>query len=183
MNPPSVDSTHKWSVLCKAFPLYDVIMILLHQASGRSGTGTGNQTPGSSGTRRSSGGRRRSRSSGRRNSSRRRRIIAQQKSTKSDPDRRKSGGEMPGSTDLSFEEEHGGDGTTVTLSTTTESWQMLGDHHTSRWYDWDNGNGKRYKPKTCSLYKNTKRHTAQPIVSWPNPKQWEIVHTSDLMVW
>ena len=27
-----------------------------------------------------------------------------------------------------------------------------------------------------------KRHTAHTIVSWPNPKQWIIVHTSDLMM-
>ena len=30
--------------------------------------------------------------------------------------------------------------------------------------------------------KNIERHTAQTIVSWPNPKQWIIVHTSDLMM-
>ena len=30
--------------------------------------------------------------------------------------------------------------------------------------------------------KNIKRHTAHTIVSWPNPKQWIIVHTSDLMM-
>ena len=33
-----------------------------------------------------------------------------------------------------------------------------------------------------SMSKNTKRHTAHTIVSWPNPKQWVIVHTSDLMM-
>ena len=32
------------------------------------------------------------------------------------------------------------------------------------------------------LKKNIKRHTANTIVSWPNPKQWIIVHTSDLMM-
>ena len=31
-------------------------------------------------------------------------------------------------------------------------------------------------------HKNTERHTANTIVSWPNPKQWVIVHTSDLMM-
>ena len=31
-------------------------------------------------------------------------------------------------------------------------------------------------------YKNTERHTAHTIVSWPNPKQWVIVHASDLMM-
>ena len=30
--------------------------------------------------------------------------------------------------------------------------------------------------------KNIERHTAHTIVSWPNPKQWVIVHTSDLMM-
>ena len=42
--------------------------------------------------------------------------------------------------------------------------------------------------RRCSNYifilenKNIKRHTAHTIVSWPNPKQWIIVHTSDLMM-
>ena len=30
--------------------------------------------------------------------------------------------------------------------------------------------------------KNIERHTTYTIVSWPNPKQWVIVHTSDLMM-
>ena len=30
--------------------------------------------------------------------------------------------------------------------------------------------------------RNIERHTADTIVSWPNPKQWVIVHTSDLMM-
>ena len=30
--------------------------------------------------------------------------------------------------------------------------------------------------------KNIERHTADTIVSWPNPKQWVIVHTSYLMM-
>ena len=30
--------------------------------------------------------------------------------------------------------------------------------------------------------KNIERHTAHTIGSWPNPKQWAIVHTSDLMM-
>ena len=29
---------------------------------------------------------------------------------------------------------------------------------------------------------NIERHTTDTIVSWPNPKQWVIVHTSDLMM-
>ena len=32
------------------------------------------------------------------------------------------------------------------------------------------------------LHKNIERHTADTIVSWPNPRQWVIVHTSDLMM-
>ena len=31
-------------------------------------------------------------------------------------------------------------------------------------------------------HKNIERHTAHTIVSWPNPKQWVIVHTSKLMM-
>ena len=30
--------------------------------------------------------------------------------------------------------------------------------------------------------KNIDRHTAHTIVSWPNPKQWVIVHTSELVM-
>ena len=30
--------------------------------------------------------------------------------------------------------------------------------------------------------KNIERHTVHTIVSWPNPKQWVIVHTSDMMM-
>ena len=33
-----------------------------------------------------------------------------------------------------------------------------------------------------SYDKNIERHTAHTIASWPNPKQWVIVHTSDLMM-
>ena len=32
------------------------------------------------------------------------------------------------------------------------------------------------------FYKNIERHAAHALVSWPNPKQWVIVHTSDLMM-
>ena len=32
------------------------------------------------------------------------------------------------------------------------------------------------------FYKNIERHTTHTIVSWPNPKQWIIVHTSNLMM-
>ena len=31
-------------------------------------------------------------------------------------------------------------------------------------------------------HKNIKRHTAHTIVSWPNPKQWVLVHTADLVM-
>ena len=31
-------------------------------------------------------------------------------------------------------------------------------------------------------FKNIERHTAHTIVLLPNPKQWMIVHTSDLMM-
>ena len=31
-------------------------------------------------------------------------------------------------------------------------------------------------------YKNIVRHTAHAIVSWPNPKQWLMIHTSGLMM-
>ena len=33
-----------------------------------------------------------------------------------------------------------------------------------------------------TYYKNIERHTADTIVSWINPKQWVIVHSSDLMM-
>ena len=36
--------------------------------------------------------------------------------------------------------------------------------------------------KNKILHKNIERHTAHSVVSWPNPKQWVIVHTSDLMI-
>ena len=32
------------------------------------------------------------------------------------------------------------------------------------------------------ICKNKERHTARTIVSWPDPKQWVIVHTPDLMM-
>ena len=30
--------------------------------------------------------------------------------------------------------------------------------------------------------KNIERHTAHTIVSWPDPKQWQIDHASDFMM-
>ena len=50
-------------------------------------------------------------------------------------------------------------------------------HHFQCWQLW--------KVRTLKLHgfnKNIERHTAHTIVSWPNPKQWVIVHTSDLMM-
>ena len=38
------------------------------------------------------------------------------------------------------------------------------------------------KVLSCHYHKNIKRHTADTIVSLPNPKQWVIVHTSDFMM-
>ena len=43
-------------------------------------------------------------------------------------------------------------------------------------------NVPRSNPAISQIHKNTKRHTAHTIVPWPNPKQWVIVHTSDLMM-
>ena len=37
-------------------------------------------------------------------------------------------------------------------------------------------------PSGDIYYKNIERHAAGTIVSWPNPKQWVKVHTSDLMM-
>ena len=34
----------------------------------------------------------------------------------------------------------------------------------------------------CVNHKNIVRHTAHTIVSWPNPKQWLMIHTSGLMM-
>ena len=45
----------------------------------------------------------------------------------------------------------------------------------------DIGQGQRSLCDTRS-YKNIERYTADTIVSWPNPKQWVLVHTSDLMM-
>ena len=41
---------------------------------------------------------------------------------------------------------------------------------------------KKQKQNNTIPYKNIERHTVRTIVSWPNPKQWVIVHTSDLMM-
>ena len=47
-----------------------------------------------------------------------------------------------------------------------------------------NNHSLKWNPRQdqrCSK-KNIEKHTAHTIVSWPNPKQWVIVHTSDLMM-
>ena len=36
--------------------------------------------------------------------------------------------------------------------------------------------------KMQEYHNNTERHTAHPIVSWPNPEQWVRLHNSDLMM-
>ena len=41
---------------------------------------------------------------------------------------------------------------------------------------------KFYREQMSNNYKNLESHTAHIIVSWPSPKQWVIVHTSDLMM-
>ena len=52
------------------------------------------------------------------------------------------------------------------------------------WYCRICHNGRRDLTWCCckSIYQNIERHTTDTIVSWPNPKQWVIVHTSDLMM-
>ena len=37
-------------------------------------------------------------------------------------------------------------------------------------------------PMSKSFQKNINRHIAHTIVSWPNPKLWQMGHTSDLMM-
>ena len=43
-------------------------------------------------------------------------------------------------------------------------------------------NVPRSNQAISQIHKNIERHTVDTIVSWPNPKQWVIVHTSDLMM-
>ena len=43
-------------------------------------------------------------------------------------------------------------------------------------------NVPRSNPAISQIHKNIERHTAHTIVSWLNPKQWVIVHTSELMM-
>ena len=40
----------------------------------------------------------------------------------------------------------------------------------------------KHSGQVTNTNKNLRRHTAHTIVSWPNFKQWIIVHTSDLMM-
>ena len=43
-------------------------------------------------------------------------------------------------------------------------------------------NVPRSNPAISQIHKNIERHTTHTIDSWPNPKRWVIVHTSDLMM-
>ena len=43
-------------------------------------------------------------------------------------------------------------------------------------------NAPRSNPAISQNHKNMERYTVHTIDSWPNPKQWVIVHTSDLMM-
>ena len=51
--------------------------------------------------------------------------------------------------------------------------------HTQWWPGHSSWHNFRFSDRLC---KNIERHTAHTIVSWPNPKRWVIVHTSDLMM-
>ena len=64
--------------------------------------------------------------------------------------------------------------------------------YTQIWYQqWMDGsiggyafinNKKNINMYIISIHKKMERYPAYTIVSWPNPKQWVIVHTSDLMM-
>ena len=47
---------------------------------------------------------------------------------------------------------------------------------------YENHHNQTITKDSTRLLKNIERHTAHTIVSWHNPKQWVIVHTSDLMM-
>ena len=64
---------------------------------------------------------------------------------------------------------HNNDNTTTTTITTTTN-------------NNNNDNDNKNNNKNNNKNKNTERQTAHTIISWPNPKQWVIVHTSDLMM-
>ena len=51
-------------------------------------------------------------------------------------------------------------------------------NHLNTWYI----NRLSYYGAAAFCHKYIERHTAHTIVSWPNPKQWIIVHNSDLMM-
>ena len=63
-------------------------------------------------------------------------------------------------------------------------------HNTSKCLSWSSRSNvdgckselKRFPKHHNDIQKHIERHTTYTIVSWPNPKQWVIVHTSDLMM-
>ena len=73
-------------------------------------------------------------------------------------------------------------------------WQMLAGSHQTRcrqslWCECQSGISiKDCYAMFCFIcvvnisYKHIERHTAHTIVSWPNPEQWVMVHTSDFMM-
>ena len=52
-------------------------------------------------------------------------------------------------------------------------------HHNNQIWYWQR---REFSNFTQHDRKNIERYSADTIVSWPNPKQWVIVHTSDLMM-
>ena len=62
------------------------------------------------------------------------------------------------------------------LVMTGEQWDVFCEYSGENW--------ARYNGTALyiCIYKNIERNTADSIVSWPNPKQWVIVHTSDLIM-
>ena len=65
---------------------------------------------------------------------------------------------------------------------------LIGKFRIKKWRKWQiklrnkNGNWNGTLLDYLTLHKNIERHTADTIVSWPNPKRLVIVHTSDLMM-
>ena len=52
-------------------------------------------------------------------------------------------------------------------------------HHNNQIWYWQK---REFSNFTQDDRKHIERHSADTIVSWPNPKQWVTVHTSDLMM-
>ena len=57
-------------------------------------------------------------------------------------------------------------------------------HCVIEWFCWFAEVVSECKPRIAKeiIQKNIERHTANTIVSWPNTKQWVIVHISDLIM-